>query len=319
MRQVLLVGLGRMGMNHLRNLIRLLPRESIWAYDPNSEAQQRALHEGINVIKHDKQIEPLVPRISHAIIATPTTTHIEWIKRLASAVDNILVEKPVVNASSEASEILKMVNRPNVQIFGGFVERFNPSFSELRRQLEALDSVFAATFTRTSKTSSRILDVDVLSDLLVHDLDLANLLFGEIKKISATGTALHGEIDHADVMITHVSGVKSRLTASRVVHRKIRLIEVNGANGRLECDLLKKDLLLLRDLQESEIPGKPYKLLSQSEVIEVKATEPLFVELSHFLNGKGSSEGAPTFHTLTDALELAHQVEKIRMEIKSDL
>ena len=313
MKKVILIGAGKMGMNHLRNLINILEKKQIFVFDPNEAACKRCEETGVSIVRDKSEI--LEGDFTHAIIATPTSTHLEWINDLYGKVKKILVEKPIVIDIDQSVELIELMDLGQSEITGGFIERFNPAVCELRNQLALSDHIFSANFTRTNKVSSRITDVDVVVDLMVHDIDLALQFFGKVEEVSALGTMSDDQIDHATAMLRHENGCITTLTASRLVHKKIRLIEVNTIGSRIECDLLKKDLLVLRDHQEEEVPGKPYKLVSSNEVVEVKSTEALYSELQLFINEKSFSIYKTEPHSSADMKILIDVVEKIRGQI----
>lgn len=309
--QLLLIGAGKMGMNHLRNAVNILNKDSITVFDPDREALSRCRKFGVKLVDDFNKLAEL-KSYSHAIVATPTSTHAGWIQRLNGKIPKLLVEKPIVADSNEARHLLNNSLSIQTEITGGFIERFNPAIIELGKQIKNFDDIFEAKFTRTNKVSSRILDVDVIIDLMVHDLDLALLFFGPVKKISASGVKTNGTINHAVAILNHNGGCNSIVTASRMVHKKIRNIEINSKHARLECDLLKKDLLIVKDHQEEEIPGKPYKLISSNEVIEIKSHEALFSELNSFLLGLDISASSVVAHSLQDMHDVMILAEKIK-------
>ena len=312
--KLLLVGAGKMGMNHLRNALKILRNDSIFVFDTDEVALERCSQKGVTVLRHPGEIAN-VPGLTHAIIATPTSTHFEWIQILASKVKEILVEKPIVSDLEQSTQLLEVMQSQKSNVVGGFIERFNPAICELQNQVKLSQNVFSANFTRTNRVSERVLDVDVVTDLMVHDLDLALLFFGPVTKTFATGKIREGLVDHATATLIHEGGCTSCITASRLVHKKIRKIEVNSLDGRLECDLLAKDLLIIRDHQEQEIPGRPYRLISSHELVEVKSSEALHVELQMFFNQTHGSEQPLAAHNLDDMARLADLVERIRSDI----
>ena len=102
----------------------------------------------------------------------------------------------------------------------GFIERFNPVVSELKRVLEN-EEVINIDFSRTNRLSSRITDVDVVLDLMIHDIDLALYLNGPVKSVVAHGKEEHGLVAFASALLHHENGSLSRVLASRMTEQQI--------------------------------------------------------------------------------------------------
>ena len=155
---------------------------------------------------------------------------------------------------------------------------------ELRNVLK-LERVINSDFFRTNRLSDRIKDVDVVLDLMIHDIDLAIFLNGPVAEINAYGRRENDLVAFASVTIEHENGAFSRLLASRITEKKIRLVQVTTSNTYIEAELFRKELQLHRQSRSGASPGNSYIVSSHGEQIEVKPQEALLVQLQAFLSG----------------------------------
>jgi predicted dehydrogenase len=169
----------------------------------------------------------------------------------------------------------------NLQV--GFIERFNPAVQSLKRVLEKSERIISIDFTRTNKLSTRITDVDVIADLMIHDIDLALYLNGPAKSVAAHGFAHGAMIDFASALITHENGRFSRIQASRITEKKMRLIEVTCVDMFVDCELLRKEIIISRQSEIRQTEGYPYTISAVQEAIEVPPQEALLTELQAFV------------------------------------
>jgi predicted dehydrogenase len=137
--------------------------------------------------------------------------------------------------------------------------------------------------TRTNKLSARITDVDVVTDLMIHDIDLALHLSGPVSTVSAHGLADGGMINFASALLTHKNGRFSRIQASRITEKKIRAIQATCTDMFVDCDLLRKELLVHRQSEIQQKNGGPYTISSLEQTIEVRPQEALLSELQEFV------------------------------------
>ena len=101
--------------------------------------------------------------------------------------------------------MLNLSEKNNLNIQVGFIERYNPAIKQLKKILDQSRKVVSIDFTRTNKISKRITDVDVIIDLMIHDIDLALYLNGPIQSVSAHGFVEDKMIDYASVLLTHTN------------------------------------------------------------------------------------------------------------------
>ncbi len=223
---VAVVGVGHLGGHHLR-LARTLPGwRCVGAWDPD-RARLEALCSELGA-EPLASLDDAVTRAQAVVIASPTATHREVAERFLAAGRHVLVEKPIAASVTEAREMVELARRNGVVLGVGHVEFFNPAVQAVLaraprpRYLEA---------QRLSPFTRRSLDIDVVLDLMVHDLQLAQALNGgaALKEVRAVGVpVLSPRVDLANVRLEFVNGCVGNLTASRVSServRKLRLFE----------------------------------------------------------------------------------------------
>lgn len=276
-----LIGLGNMGRNHLRVLSMLKGVELAFIADANAKVAANASEaHGVPGVTDPA---PLLAGVDAVVICTPTVTHADYIRLASAHVKNIFVEKPLAATLQEAQEITVFAQSEGLNVQVGFIERFNPAVQALKTVLDRTERVISLDFTRTNKVSARITDVDVVTDLMIHDIDLALYLNGPAKAVAAHGFA-HGKmIDFASALITHENGQFSRIQASRVTDKKIRQIEATCVDMFVDCDLLRKEILINRQSETRDSGGLPYAISAIQEAVAVPPQEALLSELQAFM------------------------------------
>jgi predicted dehydrogenase len=155
--------------------------------------------------------------------------------------------------------------------------------AELKKILESTN-VINADFFRTNRLSSRITDVDVVLDLMIHDIDLALYLNGPIQNVVAYGNKEHGLVAFASAIFKHQNGSLSRVIASRMTEKKIRSIQVTTDDAYIDAELVRKELLVHKQSATTTNVDDSYIVSSLEQQIEVKPQEALLVELQGFIS-----------------------------------
>ena len=182
--KITIIGVGQMGYNHLRVLSNLkgIYINSIYDKDIN---RIRKISKKFKVA-YSKDLKKSLKKSDAAIICTPTNTHLKYFLLASKYVKNIFIEKPVTGKISEINKIIKIFKKEKINIQCGFVERFN-SVTPILKNLIKNQKIMSMDFSRTNKVSERIIDIDVVKDLMIHDLDLTLYLNGAVSKVFATG------------------------------------------------------------------------------------------------------------------------------------
>lgn len=259
-------------------------------------------------------------RIQAASVAVPTVQHLEIGRALLEAGVDVLVEKPVATTLAEVDELIKVARRAGRIVQVGHLERFNPA---VRATLPLVTRPMFFEVHRLSLFSPRSLDVDVVLDLMIHDLDVVlSFVDSPIKEIRAVGLpVLSGKVDIANVRMEFESGCVANFTASRVSTERVRKLRFFQPRQYISLDYSRQDVLVfsVESAAADELgatppifaPGAPQIRMSKPPVTP---EEPLQAELKSFLEAVrhrqrplvGLEEGR---RALAAALEI---LEKVR-------
>jgi predicted dehydrogenase len=248
--RVAVVGTGSFGRNHLRVLRELevagLGAALAAAVEPNAErAQNTAAHFGIPVFDSVEKLLAADLKLDAASVAVPTVYHHAVAAQLLDAGLDLLVEKPLAATLAEADDLVTRAEGNGRILQPGHLERFNPAVlaieSRIRRPM-----FFEAH--RLSVFTPRALDVDVILDLMIHDLDIV-LTFAnsEVREVRAVGLPIVSpRVDIANVRVEFESGCVANFTASRVSTEKVRKLRFFEPRQYVSIDYARRDLLVIR-------------------------------------------------------------------------
>jgi len=305
-----IIGLGRMGQNHLRVLSLLNSAEVRFVFDMNSDLTARVA--GQAGVSAAESVDAVLDEVDAVIIASPTTTHEGYARQCADRVRNIFVEKPMTDRLDTSLGLQELAAEKGLNLQVGFIERFNPAVGQMKQLLDRSEQVVSIDFARTNKISARITDVDVVTDLMIHDIDLALHFSGPVTDVSAHGVAEGEMIDYAAALLTHSNGRFSRIQASRITDRKMRSIQATCKDMFIDCELLRKEITLSRQSEVEQRPGEPYRIIATEEKIEVRPHEALLLELQAFVascHGE-PTDGRPGAAEAVAAMEICDRVQR---------
>jgi len=261
-----------MGRNHVRLLSSLPGAELVGVYDPNRQAAEAAARDhGARVFP---RLEELAGEIEAAVVAAPTVAHAEMGCELLGRGLHVLIEKPLAASLAEADRLLAQADGRVLAV--GHVEFFNPAVQAL---LAVGSPPRFVEIQRLGVFSPRSLDVDVVLDLMIHDLQILHALDpSPVAEIRATGIAvLSARIDIANVRVELESGAVANLTASRVSSERARKLRVFLPNRYYSLDYQAQEIKGYR-LEEE---GEKRRILPDD--LSVERAEPLKRELEAFL------------------------------------
>jgi predicted dehydrogenase len=244
-------------------------------------------------------------KVDAAIVAAPTTVHAEIGCYLLDAGIDILVEKPIAGDLASADRLIASAARGGRILQVGHLERFNPAVLALERRL-TLPLFFE--IHRMNLFSPRSLDVDVVLDLMIHDVDLV-LAFAraEPEEIRAAGISiLSGKVDIANVRLQFPNGCVANLTASRISTERVRKLRLFQPNQYLSLDYARQDLAIF------SVGGGRQIGFEQAPVTK---GEPLKLQFDAFLDSLASrsspkSSGATARRTLEAALAILDKIKE---------
>lgn len=298
--RVAVIGAGVFGRNHLR-VYRELERagqsiELAAVVDPSEAARDRASQEyGIPAFA---SIEALTDHsagnpIDAASVCVPTVAHAAAAHPLLSSGIDILIEKPIAGNLVEADAIISAARGLGRIVQPGHLERFNPAVRAVR---PLLNRPMFFEVHRLSVFTPRSLDVDVVLDLMIHDLDIVLTLVGSpVREVRAVGLpVLSNKVDIANVRLEFVNGCVANFTASRVSTERVRKMRFFQPHQYLSLDFARQDLLLIdvtaaAGLEMEQLAaqagsgGHPSAGMSLRKV-PVEPGEPLRLELEAFLD-----------------------------------
>lgn len=268
-------GTGSMGRNHVRLLSALPGSELVGVYDADLDAARRiAAEHGTRAFDSE---EALAAEIEAAVVALPTVHHADAGCRLLARGLHVLVEKPLAPSLAEADRLVDAAEAAGRVLAVGHVEFFNPA-------VQAVMGIGVppryAEVERLSVFSPRSLDVDVILDLMIHDLQILHALDpSPVLEVRATGIdVLSPRIDIANVRLALDSGCVANLTASRVSAERVRKIRLFYPSRYYSLDYREQEIKGYR-LEEGD--GGHRRILEDD--LPFKKAEPLARELEAFL------------------------------------
>jgi predicted dehydrogenase len=292
------IGVGAFGRNHARVYQQLQQAGSVrlvGVVDPDTARAEAIAREfGCKAFGSVEKMLGPHSDVQAASIAVPTVLHLEVARTLMEAGIDVLIEKPVAATLGEADELLRLasVHKRVAQV--GHLERFNPA---VRATLPLINRPMFFEVHRLSVFSPRALDVDVVLDLMIHDLDVVlTFVKSGVKEIRAVGLPiLSDKVDIANVRIEFESGCVANFTASRVSTERVRKLRFFQAGQYISIDYGRQDVLVFSvggALAASQSPTKDANEWGTRPSVNpqismakppVTAEEPLLAEIKAFL------------------------------------
>lgn len=291
--RVAVVGCGVFGRNHARVYRQLQQQgagvELVAVVDSNPENAHSVAREFAT-----QALSSLadLPAIDAASIAVPTSNHLAVARELMQAGADVLIEKPVAASLVEADELIAVAKSAGRIAQVGHLERFNPA---VIATAPLVTKPMFFEVHRLSVFTPRSLDVDVVMDLMIHDLDVVlSLVKAPVREIRAVGLpVMSDKVDIANVRIEFETGCVANLTASRVSTEKVRKLRFFQPHEYISIDYARQDVISIRvderaaaALARGETPGSSPGQAPGIEIQKpkVEANEPLRTEIKSFLN-----------------------------------
>lgn len=280
--KVAAIGVGSLGRHHARNYAELAAEgrvELIGVCDADGGTTGRvAKDSGCNGFN---DWHNLIGKVEAVSIATPTETHCEIACAFLESGVHVLVEKPIASTLAEADRIIAAAKSSGAKLMVGQLERYNPSMVALRPHV--LNPLYFEIH-RVSPFPNRSLDVDVVLDVMIHDLDAVQWLVGEnvaVSAIQAVGIeVVSDKVDAANARIEFENGAVANITASRIGTDKIRKTRFYQTNSYVVLDYANKFASVT-----SLNPDAAHPLLGISiNRLEINDIEPLRAEITAFLD-----------------------------------
>lgn len=309
MKKIAVVGVGAMGNNHARILHELKTVKLVAICDLNQKI-------GLTLAKkyktkYYKNYKELLRNesLDAAVIAVPTNLHKKSSLAFLSKGISVLVEKPIASNVNDAKEIINKAKEKNVILVVGHVERFNPAVIALQELVKSnkLGDILSIVIKRVGLTPPRTKDVNVVTDLAIHDLDIVVGILGKLpKSVFARGGRIpNSKIeDHAEIFLDYQK-FGCFIQANWVTPVKIRTLSITGTKGHAELNYISQELEIYKkpEYKEDSTGFKQFiKVFRKPEkkLVNISPGEPLKEELLYFLNLLSANK--PIAFTPVDAL-----------------
>ena len=286
---VAVVGVGVFGRNHARVYKELEqqgePVRLLGVVDPSLDRADAVAREfGCRAFGSVEQMLTTHSEIRAASVAAPTVHHLEVARSLMEAGADVLIEKPLAASRAEANELVHLAATHNRIAQVGHLERFNPA---VRATIPLLTQPMFFEVHRLSVFTPRSLDVDVVLDLMIHDLDIVlSFANSPVKEVRAVGLPiLSGKVDIANVRLEFESGCVANFTASRVSTERVRKLRFFQPKQYVSVDYGRQEVLVFTVGGDAAASGTP-TVNPQIKVAKPSVTseEPLHAELKSFLH-----------------------------------
>ena len=300
------VGVGYLGRFHALIYSRMNHVELVGVSDSNQQQAERVGEEtDANVLS----IEQMLEQADAVSIVVPTTLHLEIARPFLEKGVHMLMEKPISSTVKQGREIIDLAKESGAILQIGHLERYNAGIMALAEHIEQPRFIDAQ---RMGGFKARATDVDVISDLMIHDIDIImSLIDSEITSISASGTAvLTDHLDIANARLEFANGAAANVTASRISKEDSRRIRVFEPKHYLSLDFIGQRLE-----RATAVPSKESEWGEiVSDVVDIEPVMPLDEELASFVdaiinNKQPLVDGETGLKALDVALQIKQKIE----------
>ena len=266
-----IIGVGYLGTQHARILSYLEEAELKAVADIDF---QKALQIGNrHGVRYFQNYEEMIDDIDAAVVATDTSAHFSVSTNLLNQGKHVLVEKPITATVEQGEQLVETAAKNNLIFQVGHLERFNPAVEAVENMISEPKFI---EVQRLGSFSARSLDIDVVLDLMIHDLDIIlALIKDEVVAIKSSGIHVVSEkIDIANARLEFKSGCVATLTASRVHQGKVRKLRIFEPTSYYSIDYIDQEVKIFPlDGRQTDI-----------KTLKIQKEEPLKKELKNFLD-----------------------------------
>jgi predicted dehydrogenase len=298
------VGVGNLGSRHARIASEVEGVDLVFVVDINRERAYDVAgkYSATPAFDHREVLE----EVDAAVIATPTSSHFEIARDFLSRGRHVLIEKPITDNPDQAAELIKIAEKNNLVLHIGHVERYNPAIEKL---YEIKEKPIFLRAQRMSEFPGRSTDIDVVFDLMIHDIDIIIGLMKERPRVeNAFGISfVTDKIDFAIARL-RFNGCLAEIAASRVYDRKLRRLDV----------FYKESFYIKVDYASMSLEKfYPKENRIESQTIQTLNYEPLKKEMEYFVKAVSRSERSIDYGGY-EALVLAHEISRLAEESARD-
>jgi predicted dehydrogenase len=300
MMRIAVVGVGHLGQHHARILAAMEQVELVAVVDTNRERADEIA--AANQTRAVYSAEAIVGRVDAVTVAVPTDAHVDVAMPLLEAGVSVLVEKPMAHTVAEADALVAAARKSGATLAAGHTERFNPAVAAAAPLLS--DPRFIEVH-RLGAFPQRSLDIDVVFDVMIHDLDVVlSIVKADVESIEAVGVpVLTGKVDIANARLRFTNGCIANLTASRISRDRVRKIRFFQPAAYLSVDYAAQKLEMWRLVAGAGMPS------IEGGDVPVADGEPLKLELEDFVDAvRSKREPRVTGEHGRRALALAQEI-----------
>jgi predicted dehydrogenase len=301
--RVAVIGVGHLGQHHARLLAEMPGVELVGVVDTRpGRAEEVAARHGTKAFAEAADVAGLVDAVC---VAVPTESHVAVALPFIERQVAVLVEKPLAASVADADRLLEAARRRGTVLGAGHTERFNPAV------VTGLPLVQKPRFIEVHRLGTfpeRSLDIDVIFDLMIHDLDLLLAAAGEVVSVEAVGVnVLTPRTDIANARLKFASGCIANVTASRISRERVRKARFFQEESYLSIDYAAQEVEMYRLVAHGG--GRPQ---IQGGRLDVANDEPLRRELADFVDAvRNRRPPAVDGRAGRDALELATRIAEL--------
>jgi len=274
--RIAVIGVGHLGQHHARILAAMPEVDLVAVVDTKPErAAEIAAKHGTAPLT---DASALRGRVDAVTIATPTVSHVEIALPFVEAGVAVLVEKPLAASLAEADRLVEAAAARGTVLATGHTERFNPAVAAA---LPLVSSPRFIEIHRLGTFPERSLDIDVIFDLMIHDLDVLLAVVGpDVASVEAVGVnVLTPRVDIANARLRFASGCVANVTASRISRDRVRKARFFQHDSYVSIDYAAQEVEVYRLVAQNG--GKP---AIQGGRVDVASDEPLRRELADFVD-----------------------------------
>jgi predicted dehydrogenase len=306
------IGTGYLGRFHAMKYIAIPGVDLVGVADSSEECVQ-AVSKELGV-KAYTDYNDLLQSVDLVTVATPTHSHFRITEACLNAGVHVLVEKPITVSIDEADELSDLADRKKLVLQVGHLKRFHPAVIALNNSAVLKQPKFIES-QRLAPFKSRSLDVDVVLDLMIHDIDLIlNFVDSELVDIDAIGSRVVTEhTDIANARLKFQNGCVANVTASRVARDSTRRIRIFQDDSFISLDFIENNIIIMeRDQGTMVLDGTEVPAIKQT-TLPIKKYDTLEAEIRSFCNAVRN--GTPPLVSGRDGRKALAVVAKIRESI----
>ena len=290
--KVAVIGVGAMGRNHARSYSSIKGASLVGVADVN-ESLGRKIAKTYHTKFYASYLDLISNEKPQAVsIVVPTSLHFKVAMDCINHGISVLVEKPLTSTVEEAEKLVREAKKRKVVILAGHIERYNPVIVKLQKLINSakFGDILSIVVKRVGLYPPRVRDVNVVTDLAVHDLDIICSLLGQTptRVYARGGRSLNNQrIDHAEIFLDFDRS-SCFIQVNWITPIKIRTLSITGKKGFAEIDYVAQKLDIYKSNNNTGLPAGFQEFLSkfgapQKEQIRLKGEEPLRLELEDFI------------------------------------